>query len=62
MKQPENGVLTSALTTGGDSPVESEIAETLICKGSPGRVSLKSCSGAIRDRMVVVVVPGVSVV
>jgi hypothetical protein len=62
MKQPENGVLISAPTTGGDPPVESKIAETLICKGSPDRVSLKSCSGAIRDRMVVVVVPGVSVV
>ena len=37
------------------------VAETLICKVFRTRVSLKSCSGAILDRMVVVV-PGVSVV
>ena len=37
------------------------VAETLICKVFRTRVSLKSCSGAILDRLVVVV-PGVSVV
>ena len=37
------------------------VAETRICKVACDRVSLKSCSGAILDR-VVVVVPGVSVV
>ncbi len=38
------------------------VAETLICKAVRTRVSLKSCSGAILDCLLVVVVPGVSVV
>ena len=36
--------------------------EMPVCKASRDRVSLGSCSGAIRDCLLVVVVPGVSVV
>jgi hypothetical protein len=48
--------------TGGAGSPELEITETLICKAHRNRVSLKSCSGAIHGCLVLVVVPGVSVV
>jgi hypothetical protein len=47
---------------GGAGCAGLQVAETLICKVPGERVSLKSCSGAIRDCGLVVVVPGVSVV
>ena len=60
-EQPGNGALIGVLSMGGDPLLELEIAETLICFVPGSRVSLGSCSGAIHG-LVVVVVPGVSVV
>ena len=60
-EQPENGSLCGVPDVGGDLLVSGHGAEMRICLGFRVRVSLKSCSGAILDR-VVVVVPGVSVV
>lgn len=57
----KNGSSLGVLLEGGDGLDDRRIAETLICFESQDRVSLGSCSGAILDR-VVVVVPGVSVV
>ena len=58
----EDGVVLFALFWGGDPVLGVWIAETLVCKASGVRVSLLGCSGAIRDCVLVVVVPGVSVV
>jgi hypothetical protein len=60
-EQPGKRRASCVPVSGGGPPVGLEVAETLICKASRGRVSLESCSGAILDRWVRVV-PGVSVV